>query len=50
MVLGFSKGSEMRYAYRPREEEIEARRSGAMDVLFAIFLGLCGATFFFFYL
>jgi hypothetical protein len=39
----------MRYAYRPREEEIEARRSGAMDVLFAIF-GLCGATFFFFFL
>ena len=40
----------MRYVYRPSHEAIEARRSGAMDVLFAIFLGLCGATFFFFFL
>ncbi len=40
----------MRYSYRPREEEIAARRAAAMDVLFAIFLGLCGATFFFFFL
>jgi hypothetical protein len=40
----------MRYAYRPREEEIEARRSAAMDVLTAVALGLCGATFFFVYL
>ena len=40
----------MRYVYRPSEEEIEARRSAAMDVLTAIALGLCGATFFFFFL
>lgn len=40
----------MRYAYRPREEEIEARRSAAMDVLTAVALGLSGATFFFFFL
>lgn len=40
----------MRYAYRPREEEIEARRSAAMDVLTAVALGLFGATFFFFFL
>ena len=40
----------MRYVYRPSEERIEERRKAAMDVLFAIFLGLCGATFFFFFL
>jgi len=40
----------MKYVYRPREEEIEARRSAAIDVLFAVFLGLIGATFFFFHL
>jgi hypothetical protein len=40
----------MRYVYRPSHEAIEARRKAAMDVLFAIFLGLCGALFFFFFL
>lgn len=40
----------MRYVYRPHQEQIESRREAAMDVLFAIFLGLCGATFFFFFL
>lgn len=40
----------MTYRYRPYQEAIEARRKAAMDVLFAIFLGLCGATFFFFFL
>ena len=40
----------MRYVYRPFHEAIEERRKCAMDVLFAIFLGLCGAFFFFFFL
>lgn len=40
----------MRYVYRPSHEDIEKRRSAAMDVLTAIALGLCGATFFFFFL
>jgi hypothetical protein len=40
----------MRYVYRPLQEQIEARRQAAMDVLTAVGLGLCGALFFFFFL
>lgn len=35
----------MRYIYRPYQERIEARRRAAIDILFAIFLGLAGAIF-----
>lgn len=31
------------YRYRPNDEEIEARRAAAMDVLTAVALGLIGA-------
>lgn len=36
------------YRYRPREEEIEARRSAAMDVLAAIVFGVAGALVLFY--
>ena len=36
------------YRYRPREEEIEARRRGAMDVLAALVFGVAGALVLFY--
>lgn len=33
-----------------KDNSVEVRRSAAMDVLTAVALGLCGATFFFFFL
>lgn len=38
------------YRYRPHDEDIEARRAGAMDVLAAVAIGVLGALFFFFWL
>ena len=36
------------YRYRPHQEEIEARRAAAMDVLAAIVFGVAGALVLFY--